>query len=114
MKDRQKASVIIPVWNGAEVVLDALAAVFANSDEWLLEVICVDNASQDQSAALIETHYPQVKLLKQVVNLGFAGGVNVGLKAAQGDILVLLNSLDDYAVFVGQLLSGWRRVRVGS
>jgi GT2 family glycosyltransferase len=85
------ASVIIPVWQGQSVILDCLQALYAYTDDQLHEVICVDNASTDESARLIAAHYPQVKLLSQPVNLGFAGGVNVGLAAAHGDILILLN-----------------------
>jgi GT2 family glycosyltransferase len=84
-------SVIVPVWQGQRVILGCLHALYANSSSQLSEVVCIDNASPDESAALIASHYPQVKLIEQPVNLGFAGGVNVGLAAASGDILVLLN-----------------------
>lgn len=86
-----RASVIIPVWNGVAVIEDCLESVFARSGVELLEVICVDNASEDDSAARIAARFPQVRLLRQPMNLGFAGGVNVGIEAAQGDIFVLLN-----------------------
>lgn len=84
-------SVIIPVWNGAEVIGACLKQLFAQTPAEGLEVICVDNASADDSRAQIEQHFPQVRLLSQPVNLGFAGGVNVGLRAARGEVLVLLN-----------------------
>jgi GT2 family glycosyltransferase len=86
-----KASVIIPVWNGAEVIRQCLAALLASPADLLLEVICVENASRDESARVIASRFPQVKLLRQPVNLGFAGGINVGIHAAQGDTAVLLN-----------------------
>jgi GT2 family glycosyltransferase len=86
-----RISIVIPVWNGASIIIECLASVFQNSGEKLFEVICVENASQDESASLIAQHYPQVKLLRQPVNLGFAGGVNLGIDAAQGDVFVLLN-----------------------
>ena len=86
-----QVSVIIPVWNGAEVIAQCLEAVYAHSGPALLEVICVNNASHDDSATLIAAQFPQVRLLNQPVNLGFAGGVNVGLEVASGDILILLN-----------------------
>lgn len=86
-----QASVVIPIWNGETVLGDCLNALFARSSTALHEVICVDNASADGSARLIRAQYPQVTLLPQPVNLGFAGGVNVGLHAASGDVLVLLN-----------------------
>jgi GT2 family glycosyltransferase len=84
-------SVIIPLWHGASVITRCLEALAADSDAELLEVICVDNASPDESARLVSEQFPQVRLLRQPVNLGFAGGVNVGMRAARGDTFILLN-----------------------
>jgi GT2 family glycosyltransferase len=86
-----RASIIIPVWNGADVLAGCLDSIREQADDHLLEVICVDNDSQDASAALLADRYPEVRLLRQRVNLGFAGGVNAGLAAARGDLLILLN-----------------------
>lgn len=86
-----QASIVIPVWNGASVVSDCLDAIYAHCGDELLEVICVDNASRDDSAILIADRFPQVRLIHQPVNLGFAGGVNAGIAMAQGDVFVLLN-----------------------
>jgi len=86
-----RVSIVIPVWNGASVIADCLKAVYASTGDELADVICVDNASEDESADCIATHYPQARLLRQLVNLGFAGGVNAGIAAASGDVLVLLN-----------------------
>ena len=86
-----QASVVIPVWNGASVLPDCLDALYTNSGSDLLEVICVDNASADDSAALIKARYPHVRLVPQPVNLGFAGGVNAGIDLAAGDVMILLN-----------------------
>jgi len=84
-------SAIIPLWHGESVITRCLHALYAHADAELLEVICVDNASPDDSARLVATQFPQVRLLPQPVNLGFAGGVNVGMQAARGDTFVLLN-----------------------
>lgn len=86
-----RASIIIPVWNGADVLPACLDSIQEQAGAELLEVICVDNASEDTSADLIAGYYPQVRLLHQAVNLGFAGGVNAGIDAAQGNVMVLLN-----------------------
>jgi len=85
-----KASIIIPVWNGRKYLPDCLDAVLAQ-DHPDFEVIAVDNASTDGSADFIAEHYPQVRLIRNENNLGFAGGCNVGLQAARGNVLVLLN-----------------------
>ena len=57
-----------------------------------LEVIVVDNASQNQEAEIIANRFPQVKVIKSEKNLGFAGGNNLGIKAAQGKYLFIINN----------------------
>ncbi len=84
-------SVIIPNWNGAKFLptcLDALARQTYTS----LEVIVVDNASQDGSQALVNTRYPAVRLLELPENRGFTGACNAGMEAAQGEYIALLNN----------------------
>lgn len=56
------------------------------------ETIVVDNNSRDGSAELVETHFPDVKLIKTNENLGFAGANNKGFQLASGRYIVLLNS----------------------
>ena len=57
-----------------------------------IEVIVVDNASTQDEATEIGKRYPQVKVIKSDKNLGFAGGNNLGIKAAQGKYLFILNN----------------------
>ena len=52
----------------------------------------VDNASQNQEADIISQRFPYVKVIKSDKNLGFAGGNNLGIKAAQGRCLFLVNN----------------------
>ena len=85
-----KASVIVLAWNGVEYLEHCLDAVLSQ-DYADFEVIVVDNGSTDGSADLVAEHYPQVLLICNERNLGFAAGNNVGLRAATGDVLVLLN-----------------------
>jgi len=61
-------------------------------DEYSLEVIVVDNASRQDEAAIIEQRYPQVRVIRSKVNLGFAGGNNLGIRAAHGKYLLFLNN----------------------
>jgi GT2 family glycosyltransferase len=84
-------SLVIPVWNGAGVIAHCLAAIASHRDDRPFEIICVDNDSRDDSAAIIAARFPSVKLLRQPVNLGFAGGINAGIRAAPGEAVVVLN-----------------------
>ena len=52
----------------------------------------VDNASNQDEATIIEERYPQVKVIRSKENIGFAGGNNLGIKAAQGKYLFFLNN----------------------
>ncbi len=57
-----------------------------------LEVIVVDNASKEDEATIIGQRYPQVKVIRSKENLGFAGGNNLGIKAAQGQYIFFINN----------------------
>ena len=57
-----------------------------------IEVIVVDNASKEDEASIIGQRYPQVKVIRSTKNLGFAGGNNLGIKAARGKYLFFLNN----------------------
>lgn len=86
-----RVSVVIPNWNGAAhlpTCLDALRAQTYPAHE----VIVVDNASQDNSRALLARDYPEVRVIALPTNRGFTGACNAGMAAAQGDIVVLLNN----------------------
>lgn len=61
-------------------------------DEYSLEVIVVDNASKEDEASIISARYPQVKVIRSEKNLGFAGGNNLGIRAAQGKYLYFINN----------------------
>jgi GT2 family glycosyltransferase len=85
-----KASVIVLSWNGMDYLQGCLDAVLAQ-DYPDVELIVVDNGSADGSPDFVEEQYPELRLIRNARNLGFAAGNNVGLRAATGDVLVLLN-----------------------
>ena len=84
-------SIIIPNWNGAAHLPTCLSALMAQTYQ-PLEVLLVDNASTDDSLALVARDYPAVRLLPQTRNLGFTGACNAGLRAGRGEVLILLNN----------------------
>ena len=83
-------SVIIANHNGEEYLDRCLGSLGRPGPE--LEVILVDNASNDGSLDLVASRFPRVRTLPQENNLGFAAANNLGAKAAQGDALLLLNA----------------------
>lgn len=91
--DTRAASVVIPNWNGRDLLEKYLPSVVeAMSGNPANEIIVVDNGSTDGSADYLRQHFPQVTLLALPENLGFGGGSNAGFRAAKNDIVVLLNS----------------------
>lgn len=83
-------SIIVVSWNGCRYLEPCLDAALAQMDS-ADELIVVDNGSTDGSAALVRQRYPGVRLRESEANLGFAGGANLGLSAARGEALFLLN-----------------------
>jgi GT2 family glycosyltransferase len=90
----QKISVIIPNWNGEKFLNGCLQSIKKNSyDNY--EIIIVDNGSTDKSILSIKDEYPDVVLIKNSDNLGFATAVNQGIKLSfenQADYVLLLNN----------------------
>jgi GT2 family glycosyltransferase len=84
-------SVIIPNWNGVDHLPTCLGSLryqtYPN-----MEVILVDNASADESVALVKRDYPDVVLVQLDENLGLTGGINRGIQVARGEIIALLNN----------------------
>jgi GT2 family glycosyltransferase len=85
-----KISIIIPNWNGKNLLKKHLPSVIAASNG--AEIIVVDDHSTDDSIQFINKNYPSIKVVQKDNHEGFSSTVNVGAKHALGDILVLLNS----------------------
>jgi GT2 family glycosyltransferase/glycosyltransferase involved in cell wall biosynthesis len=108
------ATVVIPNWNGRDLIeryLPSVVAALAGNPQ--NEIVVVDNGSADGSAEFVRRAFPDVKVLALDRNLGFGGGSNAGFRAAKNDIVVLLNS--DMQVspdFLPPLLEGFRDERV--
>ena len=85
-------SIIILSWNTKDLTRNCLRSIFANVKDLEYEVIVVDNASQDNSAEMIEKEFSQVKLIKNLENIGFARGNNQGFAISRGEYVLFLNS----------------------
>ena len=74
--------VVIVNWNGRELLKKCLSSLFANTSDTSCRVVVVDNDSRDGSADMVEQSYPQVKLFRNSVNVGFSKANNRGIRYA--------------------------------
>ena len=86
-----EVSVIIVSYNTRELLRGCLESLRRIQDEVDFEVIVVDNASSDASAELVQRSFTDVQLVQSTENIGFASGINLGRKSANGDYLFVLN-----------------------
>jgi GT2 family glycosyltransferase len=92
-------SIVIVNYNGAGLVVDCIRTLYQYNDISDMEIIVVDNGSTDNSREKITRLFPAVQWIDMGYNAGFARGNNAGMKAANGDVILLLNpdtlSIDD-------------------
>ncbi len=84
-----KVSVVILSWNTKSLLRDCLKSI---KQKDVFEIIVVDNNSSDSSTGMIKKEFPEVKLIENKKNLGFAKGNNQGIRKAKGDLIMILNS----------------------
>ncbi len=84
-------SVVIPNWNGAHHLPTCLDSLRRQRYQ-PLEIIVADNASTDNSRELLAQQYPEISVVALPENRGFTGACNAGMKAAKGEIVILLNN----------------------
>lgn len=89
MHQESETSIITVNYNGFKDTCELIDSITFTDD---MEVIVVDNGSIENEASLILQRYPQVKTIRSDKNLGFAGGNNLGIKAAKGKYLFLINN----------------------
>jgi GT2 family glycosyltransferase len=102
-------SVVIVSWNTRDVIRTCLESVFRNLGDLNAEVIVIDNGSSDHSAQMIAHEFPQVRLIDNDRNRGFAAANNQGLRIARGRHVLLLNP---DTVIIGDVLQetlAWAR-----
>ena len=87
-----EVSVMLVNWNTREMTLDCLRTVFAQTRSTPFEVILVDNGSADGSAEAIAAEFPQVVLMAEQENHGFAKATNISVERARGKYVLLLNT----------------------
>ncbi len=92
-------SIVIPTYNGRRQLERCLPAVCRYAPRGT-QVIVVDDASDDDTAAWLRENYSEVDFIGLPVNQGFVGAANAGIRQAHGDIIELLNNDTE-------VLAGW-------
>ena len=85
-------SIIIINWNTKDLLLNCLKSIKDREAKYEMEIIVVDNASTDGSPEAVKSQFPNVKLIVNNNNLGFAKGNNIGIEASSGRYVYLANS----------------------
>jgi GT2 family glycosyltransferase len=84
-------SIVIVSYNTKRLLKKCLESIFRFQKDISYEVILVDNHSLDESAAMVREKFPQVLVLENIRNLGFAAACNQGIKISRGRFILLLN-----------------------
>lgn len=85
-------SIIIVNYNTRQLTLDCIASVYESRTEYAYEIILIDNHSSDGTVEAVAEQFPEVRLIANQENTGFAKANNQGLAIASGRYSLLLNS----------------------
>ncbi len=88
----KKVAVVILNYNGRKFLEEFLPTVIEHTDGELAEIVVADNASTDDSVAFMQERFPDIRLIVNDFNGGFATGYNVALRQIEAEYYVLLNS----------------------
>ncbi|HAX16782.1 glycosyltransferase family 2 protein [Leeuwenhoekiella palythoae] len=86
-----KTAIVILNWNGKKLLAEFLPSVIKNSAH-LATIYVADNASTDTSVAFVQAEFPQVKIIQNASNGGYAKGYNDALQYLDEELLILMNS----------------------
>ncbi|MBC7333540.1 MAG: glycosyltransferase family 2 protein, partial [Actinobacteria bacterium] len=88
-----KVSVVIVNYNGEKYIKNCIESIGkVNYDSQKIEIVVIDNGSNDNSVNLIRENFPQVTLITNKKNIGFAPAVNMGARAASGKYVAIINN----------------------
>lgn len=91
MDERHSISAVVITYHGIDFIRECLDSLKADLADYRHEIIVVDNHSTDGTVEFIEQHHPDVQIIKNQRNLGFARAVNQGIETARHKLLWLLN-----------------------
>ncbi len=91
MPHSTRVTVVIPHYNGREILAHCLESLRKTTFEDY-EILLVDNGSSDGSGEMVEAQFPEVRVVRSELNLGFAAGCNLGIRSSTAPYVVLLNN----------------------
>jgi len=91
MNSQKKISVVVISFNGMEFIEDCLTTTRSSLENVTSEILVIDNGSTDGTVELIENRFPNIGLIRNKENLGFAKAVNQGFDKAGGEYILILN-----------------------
>ena len=86
-----EVAVIIPNWNGRHLLSRCVHALRSQT-HCDVEIVIVDNGSTDGSVAYVRQHFPEVRIMANAENRGFAAATNQGIRATQSRYVATLNN----------------------
>lgn len=92
MSSHKRLAIIIISYNTADMTRECLESVYDNIDRQSTAVVVVDNNSEDGSVDVIRQHFPDVHIIENSANVGFAAANNQGFDVVDADYFLLLNS----------------------
>jgi GT2 family glycosyltransferase len=105
-----KLSIVILCWNDLQVIVNCLQSIYTSTHSTEFEVIVSDNGSSDGCVEFIRKRFPRVHVIENGTNLRFAKANNVGIRASNGEYVLILNpdtiihdgTLDKLVMFADQ------------
>src|SRR3954449_7373423 len=85
-------SVVVVTWNTRDLTLRCVESVLTHTRTPDLELIVVDNASTDGTAAALRERFPDIRIIEMGENVGGPVGFNVGMREAAGEVLLLMQN----------------------
>lgn len=86
-----KLSIVILCWNDLKVITHCLRSIYSGTHSTEFEIIVSDNGSTDGSIEFLRENFPQIRVIENGANLRFSKGNNVGIRASNGEYVLILN-----------------------
>ena len=85
-------SIVIVNWNTKKITLQCIKSIYSSKSKYISEIILVDNNSSDDSVCAIEKMFPEIKIIVNDKNFGFAKANNIGFSKCLGRYICIINS----------------------